>query len=52
MKNLDLFKAKGWGLAEANSPNAAMILDTAMVEAIKNSIKEMYQMELPESVLA
>lgn len=51
MKNLDLFKAKGWGITEANSPNEAMVLDTAMITAIKNSIKEMYQMELPESLL-
>ncbi|MCS6794746.1 MAG: hypothetical protein NZ516_02175 [Raineya sp.] len=51
MKNLDLFKAKGWGLTEANSPNASMVLDSAMVKAIKSSIREMYQMELPDSVL-
>ncbi|MDW8295507.1 MAG: hypothetical protein RMJ97_01365 [Raineya sp.] len=51
MKNLDLFKAKGWGLTEANSPNASMVLDSAMVEAIKSSIREMYQMELPDGVL-
>lgn len=51
MKNLDVFKAKGWGLAEMNNPNDAIVLDATTAEAVKATIKELYQVELPEGVL-
>lgn len=51
MRNLDLFKAKGWSIIEANNPTPSMMLDASLIEAIKVSLKEMYQLELPESVL-
>ncbi|MFN3315241.1 MAG: hypothetical protein ACK40K_00360 [Raineya sp.] len=51
MKNLDVFKAKGWGLGEMNNPNEAIVLDAKMIDAVKATVREMYQIELPESVL-
>lgn len=52
MKNLDIFKAKGWGVSEMNNPNESIILDAAMLEAVKATIRELYQMEVPEVVLS
>lgn len=51
MKNLDVFKTKGWGLTEMNNPSDAIILDAAMADAVKATIKELYQIEIPELVL-
>ncbi|GAB4123343.1 MAG: hypothetical protein OHK0045_23690 [Raineya sp.] len=51
MKNLDIFKAKGWGITEMNSPNESIVLDAAMSNAVKASIKELYQIDIPETVL-
>jgi hypothetical protein len=51
MKNLDVFKAKGWGIAEINNPDESINLDATIVETVKATIKELYQVEIPESVL-
>jgi len=51
MKNLDVFKAKGWGLAEMNNPDGSIVFDAATFESVKSSIKELYQIEIPEVVL-
>lgn len=51
VKNLDVFKSKGWGLAELSNPDDTIVLDASIVETVKATIKELYQMEVPESVL-
>ena len=51
MKNLDSFKMKGWGISEMSNPDESINLDAAMTEAVKATIKELYQMEIPEAVL-
>jgi len=51
MKNLDVFKTKGWGITEMNNPDESINLDAKMTEALKATIKELYQVEIPEAVL-
>jgi len=51
MKNLDVFKTKGWGVTEMNNPDESINLDVTMIEAVKATIKELYQVEIPEAIL-
>jgi hypothetical protein len=51
IKNLDIFKTKGWGITEMNNPDESINLDAKMTEALKATIKELYQVEIPEAVL-
>jgi hypothetical protein len=50
IKNLDIFKTKGWGITEMNNPDESINLDAKMTEALKATIKELYQVEIPEAV--
>lgn len=52
MKNLDIFKERGWGLSEMSNPNESIVLDATMSNAVKATIKDLYQIDIPETILA
>jgi hypothetical protein len=51
MKNLDAFKVTGLSVTELSNPTEDMILNDILVDLVKKTIKEVYQMEAPVEAL-
>ena len=52
MKNLDLFRTKGLGLADLEVPAGNIHLDGELMVGVKKTIEELYKMELPVAILS
>jgi len=52
MKNLDLLRAQGLGLAELENPKESILLDSELTNAIKKTIQDLYKVELPALTVA
>jgi hypothetical protein len=51
MKNFDAFKNTGLGITELSNPTENMEIDATLVDLVKQTIKEVYQMEVPIEAL-
>jgi hypothetical protein len=51
MKNFDAFKNTGLGITELSNPTENMEIDATLVDLVKQTIKEVYQMEIPVHAL-
>ncbi|MCU0439025.1 MAG: hypothetical protein MUC49_14095 [Raineya sp.] len=51
MKNLDLFRTKGLGLADLETPVNTINLDGELIDAVKKTIQDLYKIELPVTTL-
>jgi hypothetical protein len=51
MKNLDALKNTGLNITELSNPTDAMELNDVLVSLVKESIKEVYQIEIPVHAL-
>jgi hypothetical protein len=51
MKNLDALKNTGLSVSELSNPTENMEIDATLVDLVKQTIKEVYQMEVPIEAL-
>jgi hypothetical protein len=51
MKNLDAFKVTGLSVTELSNPTETMEINDVLVDLVKQTIKEVYQIEAPVHAL-
>ncbi|MCU0437105.1 MAG: hypothetical protein MUC49_04270 [Raineya sp.] len=51
MKNLDAFKTTGLSVSELSNPTEAMEMNDILADLVKQTIKDVYQIEIPVHAL-